>query len=334
MERRIFILMAILLSFAITCSLGTMANADSSALLKSLRKFDRSVCHSIPATCRARVKKRAKRQHSVRRSKPAAEIEKVASPIVQAEPKIAATAAPTAKTGEIKPPIPRAKPIAKPEEKPAKPEKQVAIALPAPVVLPKIAAPEKAKPDNSDDGCLQQLRAIGAEFTIAGDNVDSGLCHVYNPVHLNSVRAQKDVVKLPEAPLLNCKFALQFSKWVRESGAPILSAQMNSPLDKLATGPGFECRGRNGDASAKISEHGYGNAVDITTFRMRDGEVVSVADAQNTAAASYSILRGLRASACGYFTTVLGPGSNEAHKTHFHFDLGAHGKTGNYRICE
>ena len=29
---------------------------------------------------------------------------------------------------------------------------------------------------------------------------------------------------LPEAPLLNCKFALQFSKWLSESGAPILSA--------------------------------------------------------------------------------------------------------------
>jgi hypothetical protein len=334
MERRIFILMAVLLSFAITCSIGTIAKADSSALLKSLRKFDQSVCRSIPASCKSRVKKRGKRQHVVRKAKPKTKIEQVAVPTVKAAPKVEAVVAPEPKAIVVKPPIPRAKPIARPEVKPEKPEKQVAIILPSPAVLPKAATPEKPRVENSDDGCLGQLRAIGSEFTVAADNVDSGLCHVYNPVHLTSIKAQKDVVKLPEAPLLNCKFALQFSKWVRESGAPILSAQMNSPLDKLATGPGFECRGRNGDASAKISEHGYGNAVDITTFRMRNGQVVTVADAQNTAAASYSILRGLRASACGYFTTVLGPGSNEAHKTHFHFDLGAHGKTGNYRICE
>ena len=42
----------------------------------------------------------------------------------------------------------------------------------------------------------------------------------------------------------------------------------------------------------------------------------------------------LRTSACGYFTTVLGPGSNEAHKNHLHFDLALHGKSDNYRICQ
>jgi len=28
------------------------------------------------------------------------------------------------------------------------------------------------------------------------------------------------------------------------------------------------------------------------------------------------------------------PGSNAAHKNHLHFDLGQHGKSGKYRICE
>jgi hypothetical protein len=45
-------------------------------------------------------------------------------------------------------------------------------------------------------------------------------------------------------------------------------------------------------------------------------------------------MRALRISGCGYFTTVLGPGANAAHAEHFHFDLGIHGKSGNYRICE
>jgi hypothetical protein len=42
----------------------------------------------------------------------------------------------------------------------------------------------------------------------------------------------------------------------------------------------------------------------------------------------------LRTSACGYFTTVLGPGADAAHASHYHFDLGVHGKSGNYRICK
>jgi hypothetical protein len=197
--------------------------------------------------------------------------------------------------------------------------------------------PNETLPSDDNDICLQKLRAAGTDFTIPAVNVDSGLCHVQNPVNLHSVKAQQNLIKLPEAPLFNCKFALQFSKGLSESGAPILAAQLNTPLEKISTGPGFDCRGRNGEALAnlsKISEHGFGNAVDITTLSMRDGRVIEVQDAINPNAASYTILHGLRISACGYFTTVLGPGSNAAHATHFHFDLGVHGKSANYRICE
>jgi len=42
----------------------------------------------------------------------------------------------------------------------------------------------------------------------------------------------------------------------------------------------------------------------------------------------------LRTAACGYFTTVLGPGANPAHDHHFHFDFKKRGKSYNYRICE
>lgn len=206
-----------------------------------------------------------------------------------------------------------------PRTKPQSLQKQAAI-------IPQILPRDTLEPSDKIDTCLQKLRAAGADFTVPAINVDSGKCHVQNPVNLKAVRAQGNSIKLPEAPLFNCKFALQFSKWLSEAGAPILAAQLDAPLDKLSTGPGFECRGRNGDGSAKISEHGYGNAVDITTLRMRDGKVINVVGS--------TLFDGFRTSACGYFTTVLGPGSNAAHEKHFHFDLSVHGKSGNYRICE
>jgi hypothetical protein len=188
------------------------------------------------------------------------------------------------------------------------------------------ALPKDTIPKDEAQSCFQMLRAMGAKFTVAPSTVNYGKCHVENPVNLRSVTTKQSTVELPEAPLLNCKFALQFSKWLSESGAPILSAQLNSPVERISTGPGFECRGRNGDGTAKVSEHGYGNAVDISTFRLRNGKTLHVGDS--------TLLPGVRASACGYFTTVLGPGANAAHASHFHFDMGAHGKSGNYRICQ
>jgi hypothetical protein len=42
----------------------------------------------------------------------------------------------------------------------------------------------------------------------------------------------------------------------------------------------------------------------------------------------------MRQAACGWFTTVLGPGADAAHAEHVHFDVLRHGASDNYRICE
>jgi len=42
--------------------------------------------------------------------------------------------------------------------------------------------------------------------------------------------------------------------------------------------------------------------------------------------------RRIREGACRYFTTVLGPGTNSGHATHFHFDLAK--RSNGYRICQ
>ena len=239
--------------------------------------------------------------------------DKLATPTIKStqRPVIAAKAIPEM---TAKPSVPAPLPRIKPE----KLQQQAAL-------IPRVL-PEQATAKDGHESCLQKLRAMGAEFTIAPATVDYGKCNVKNPVNLRSVTTKHSTIDLPEAPLLNCKFALQFSKWLSESGAPILSAQLNSPVERISTGPGFECRGRNGDGTAKVSEHGYGNAVDISTFRLQNGKTLNVGDS--------TLLPGVRASACGYFTTVLGPGANAAHASHFHFDMGAHGKSGNYRICQ
>ena len=77
---------------------------------------------------------------------------------------------------------------------------------------------------------------------------------------------------------------------------------------------------------AKISEHAFGNAIDIASFRLADKKSMAVANRRQDQDLESRWLMALRISACGYFTTVLGPGSNAAHAEHYHFDLGLHGK--------
>jgi hypothetical protein len=346
MKRYIFGLAIVLVS-VLAFSWTGIADAAPNKLLDALKQMDRNVCQSFKLTCKNKPKATTKKRRAASPEKPAP-----APPPKKFGPK-PDTAKPTPKPDPVKP---RLKPdSAKPtstlnlndvliEPPPAqvkviplprrKPQKPAAVVSPPPVVVPSVPAAQIEPIGQADGACLKSLRSQGVEFFIATDASDKGQCHVQNPVHLKSVKVQNNMIGLPEEPLLNCKYALQFSRWLRESAAPIAAAQNYASLEKVSTGPGYECRGRNGDISAKISEHGRGNAVDISSISFRDGKVIDVADALDSKSSSYGILRELRSSACGYFTTVLGPGSNEAHARHFHFDLGTHGKSGTYRICE
>jgi hypothetical protein len=74
-------------------------------------------------------------------------------------------------------------------------------------------------------------------------------------------------------------------------------------------------------------EHGKGNAVDLRSFILADGRVVTLTDV--TVAKDFR--DGLRDSVCHRFTTVLGPGSDSAHESHIHVDLI---ERRGYRMCQ
>jgi hypothetical protein len=189
-----------------------------------------------------------------------------------------------------------------------------------------------SRPTETD--CARSLKNSNVNFELVPAPFGDVTCPVEEPVRLHSVETPSGIVSFPESPVFNCRFARQFAHWVSDTGSAVVLAQMNKRLEKVATGPGYDCRHRNGDSSGKMSEHAAGDAVDITTMTIAGGTTIRMADAIDPNSPSYAVLRTLRTTACGYFTTVLGPGTNEAHKEHYHLDLGVHGKSGNYRICE
>ncbi len=271
-----------------------------------------------------------------------------------------------------RPPLPKPKPAViaapahdaaeteavQPEIRPAEPNSEVASSM---IVLPRpkperVRAPDavpapkpEAKPtppqaQEQDDNrpapeevfatCRAELGRLGARFTIPEMPAAEEKCMVPNPVRISAIETPAGKVDFPATPVLNCVFAKQFTSWVADVAAPIVKAHTGAGLAAIVTGPGYECRGRNGDTAAKISEHASGNAVDIAAFKLADKESLPVANVVKTGNVESRWLMALRISACGYFTTVLGPGANAAHAEHYHFDLGIHGKSTSYRICE
>lgn len=342
-------------------SSGAMARDMSSTLapaVNGLDKMTRDICHSFKLKCTKSQgsRKPAHRNATaapVRPEKAATKsprrdtvVTKSASkPVPLPTPKPKMPAAQIASTGpaysRLTVPIPRARPA---------PETVKAPVAKAVVAVPD-TAPEKVNPpDKSQDkiasiappastpagtgDCERGLRNSKVQFEALAAPFGDAKCPVDDPVRIHAIETPSGVVSFPEGPVFSCRFARQFAMWVSDTGSAVVLAQTNKRLEKVATGPGYDCRHRNGDSSGKMSEHAAGDAVDITTMTLAGGTTIRMADAIDPTSPSYAVLRALRTTACGYFTTVLGPGANEAHKEHYHLDLGVHGKSGNYRICE
>ena len=83
----------------------------------------------------------------------------------------------------------------------------------------------------------------------------------------------------------------------------------------------YSCRGMNGNPNAHISEHAFGNALDIAAFTLADGRRITVKDGWRGMPEEQGFLRDVQAAACQQFNTVLAPGSNRYHYDHIHVDL-------------
>jgi len=213
------------------------------------------------------------------------------------------------------------------------PVRPPAVAKPVPpaVVVP-VTPPVPPPTTDHASACLTALAATGTSFVPVPQPGTSAVCQIDTPVRLNSISTKLGVVKLPDQPTVKCDFALKLSQFVNQRVQSLAQQSVGSTVVTMGTGPGFDCRGRNGDSAAKISEHASGDAVDIVYFKLANKLQILVKDALNVQSPSFAFLRDVRAAACDEFTTVLGPGANKAHAEHFHVDLEA--RSGGFRLCE
>lgn len=200
--------------------------------------------------------------------------------------------------------------------------------------MPKETSP--ASPGADADLCPSRLKAAGFEVGVAEQPSDPNeRCRIETPVRLKAVPVPSrpgTIVRLSDQPILACRFADAFGHWLSDLVAPVVAGSLNTELKSVRTGPGFVCRNRNGAATGKLSAHAEGLAIDIAGFELANGSTLRIKPEPD--APLNPVLSALRTAACGWFTTVLGPGSDAAHADHLHLDVQQHGSSGRYRICQ
>ena len=131
-------------------------------------------------------------------------------------------------------------------------------------------------------------------------------------------------VNIAPPATLACPLISSLDSWIAAGIQPAALRWIGKPVVEIKQISAYSCRSMNGQRGAPISEHAFGNALDIAAFTFADGRKLTVKDGWGGAIAERAFLHDVQASACRQFATVLAPGSNAFHYDHIHVDLARH----------
>lgn len=178
-------------------------------------------------------------------------------------------------------------------------------------------------------GCEAKLAAAGVRFTRA-DPIREGACGAEAPVRVEAIAG----VRLTPAATLRCPAALAAAQWVERGLVPAGRTHLGGQPTTLRVAASYHCRTRrNGRGpSRRLSEHALANALDVRAVAFADGREIAVMPKGSGRSRQVEAFQAaIRAAACESFTTVIGPGTDPAHRDHLHFDLAE--RRGGYRLC-
>ena len=184
-------------------------------------------------------------------------------------------------------------------------------------------APVNVMPADEVD-CRNDLKRLGVAY-VDLPTIRKGQCGIDYPVKVSAIGS----VRMRPAATLTCAMAASFAAWTKRELVPAARLRYWSGVKQINQGSSFSCRNIAGEGV--LSEHGKGNALDVMSIELNNGDKIDVRKPGLFSFRQRGFLNTVRADGCSYFTTVLGPGYNYDHRNHFHFDV--KNRRNGYRAC-
>ena len=184
----------------------------------------------------------------------------------------------------------------------------------------------------AEEACLASRLVTPTAYMSRSSEIEGpGACGISYPFKVAALGGGS--IGLSNRLTLGCPIIPEIDSWLNETVQPAAELYFGTSVAELRAGS-YSCRGRNNKVGAKLSEHSFGNAVDIMSFKLADGRTISVEKGWKGAPDEQEFLREVFIGACARFTTVLAPGSDIYHYNHFHLDLARHDPKGRRQICK
>ncbi|HCK7298389.1 MULTISPECIES: extensin-like domain-containing protein [Enterobacter cloacae complex] len=144
----------------------------------------------------------------------------------------------------------------------------------------------------------------------------AGACPLHNVVRVRDFGP----VSLNSSFLASCPLALSSALFVSQQARPLTRTWTGSELVRIEHLGSYACRNIYHRPDARRSEHATAEALDISAFRLANGERVTILHGWRSTK-TQPWLQALLTASCGYYGNGLGPEYNAAHANHFHLGM-------------
>jgi hypothetical protein len=173
----------------------------------------------------------------------------------------------------------------------------------------------------AEEKCLAEKLVQPSAYMEPESSIDGrGTCGMVHPFKVAAMNG--GTVEVSPKATLACPVISELDRWIADSVQRSAMTWFGEQVVEIKQISAYSCRGMNGQPGAHISEHAFGNALDIAAFKLQSGHEIVIKKAwKNGSYEERGFLRDVAMDACERFATVLAPGSNVYHYDHIHVDL-------------
>ncbi|HLY54922.1 MAG TPA: extensin family protein [Stellaceae bacterium] len=143
-----------------------------------------------------------------------------------------------------------------------------------------------------------------------------GECVIDTPLRVHGLG-----IALSPAATMSCGLADRLADFNQAVIQPAAQRRFGVAALKSLDFGAYACRAESSGRD-RISQHGFGRAIDVAGFVLADGTRISVEDDWDDDGPRGDFIHDIARGACDYFSVVLTPDSNADHRNHLHLDVG------------